>query len=56
MKAYFDTFLYQFISILEATMEAELFAQMLADEKQFVLKRMQYKYSAELVAKFVGLL
>ena len=37
-------------------MEAELFAQMLADEKKFDLKRMQYKYSAELVAKFVELL
>ena len=37
-------------------MKAELFAQMLADEKQFDLKRMQYKYSAELVAKFVELL
>lgn len=37
-------------------MDAELFAQMLADEKLFDLKRMQYKYSVESVAEFVQLL
>lgn len=37
-------------------MDAELFAQMLADEKLFDLKRMQYKYSVESVAEFVKIL
>ena len=37
-------------------MDAEIFAQMLADEKIFDLKRMQYKYSVESVAEFVELL
>ena len=37
-------------------MKAELFAQMLADEKLFDLKRMQYKYSVESIAEFVKLL
>lgn len=37
-------------------MDAELFVQMLADEKMFDLKRMQYKYSAETVANFVKIL
>ena len=37
-------------------MDAELFAKMLADEKIFDLKWMQYKYSVESVAEFVKLL